>query len=77
MKEESVKKLALKLSIQKKIKIKLSIQEIKIVGSGPITSWQIEGEKVEAVSDFLFFVSKIIAYDDCSHEETSSLEGKL
>ena len=45
MKEESVKKLALKLSIQ----------EIKIIGSVPITLWQIEGEKVEAVSDFLFF----------------------
>ena len=48
--------------------LKLYIQKTKIVASGPITSWQIEGEKVEAVIDFLFLGSKIIVEDDCSHE---------
>ena len=48
--------------------LKLSIKKTKIVASGPITSWQIEGEKVEAVIDFLFLGSKIIVEDDCSHE---------
>ena len=54
----------------KKLVFKHNSQETKIIGSGPITSWQTEGEKVEAVSDFLFLGSKIIAYDDCSHEKT-------
>ena len=48
--------------------LKLSIQKTKILASGPITSWQIEGEKVEAVTDFLFLGSKITADSDCSHE---------
>ena len=48
--------------------LKLNIQKMKIMASGPITSWQIEGEKVEAVTDFLFLGSKIIADGDCSHE---------
>ena len=47
---------------------KLSIQKTKIIGSGPITSWQIDGERVETVADFIFLVSKITADDDCSHE---------
>ena len=48
--------------------LKLNIQKTKIMASGPITSWQIDGETVETVSDFILGGSKIIAYDDCSHE---------
>ena len=48
--------------------LKLNIQKTKIMVSGPITSWQIQGEKVEAVTDFIFLGSKIIADNDCSHE---------
>ena len=48
--------------------LKLSIQKTKIMASDPITSWQIDGEKVESVIDFLFLGSKITGYDDCSHE---------
>ena len=48
--------------------LKLNIRKTKIMASGPITSWQIQGEKVEAVTDFIFLGSKIIADNDCSHE---------
>ena len=48
--------------------LKLNIQKTKIMASNPITSWQIDGEKVESVIDFLFLGSKITGYDDCSHE---------
>ena len=48
--------------------LKLNIQKTKIRASGPITSWQIKGEKVETVTDFIFLGSKIIADNDCSHE---------
>ena len=48
--------------------LKLNIQKTKIMASSPITSWQIEGKKVEAVTDFIFFSSKITADSDCSHE---------
>ena len=48
--------------------LKLNFQKIKIVASGPITSWQIDGETVETVADFIFLGSKIIADGDCSHE---------
>ena len=48
--------------------LKLNIQKTKIVAASPITSWQIDGEKVETVSDFIFLVSKINANSDCSHE---------
>ena len=48
--------------------LKLNIQKAKIIASGPITSWQIEGEKVEAVTDVIFLGSKITAEGDCSHE---------
>ena len=48
--------------------LKLNIQKTKIIASDPITSWQIEGEKVEAVMDFIFLGSKITADSDCSHE---------
>ena len=48
--------------------LKLNIQKTKIMASSPITSWQIDGENVETVSDFIFLGSKINAYDDCSHK---------
>ena len=50
------------------IGLKLNIQETKTLASGPITSWQIYGETMETVADFIFFSSKITAYGDCSHE---------
>ena len=63
----------------KKAGLKLSIQKTKIMASGPIASWQIEGKKVEAVTDCIFLGSRITVDDDCSHEikDTCSLEGKL
>ena len=51
-----------------KIDIKLTVQKTKIMASGPITSWQIDGETVERVADFIFLGSKITADGDCSHE---------
>ena len=62
-----------------KVGLKLSIQKTKIMASGPITSWQIDGETVETVADFIFLCSKITADGDCSHEikDTYSLERKL
>ena len=58
--------------------LKLNIQEMKIMASGPITSWEIDGETVETVSDFIFGGSKITADGDCSHEiKRHSLEEKL
>ena len=52
----------------KKVDLKLDIQKMKIMASGPITSWQIDGERVETVADFIFWGSKITADSDCSHE---------
>ena len=59
--------------------LKLNIQKTKIMVSGPITSWEIDGEPVETVSDFIFLGSKITADGDCSHEiiDAYSLEEKL
>ena len=51
-----------------KVGLKLNIQKMKIMASGPITSWEIDGETVETVSDFIFLGSKITADGDCSHE---------
>ena len=51
-----------------KVGLKLSIQKTKIMASGPITSWQINGEAMETVTDFIFLGSKVIADGDCSHE---------
>ena len=51
-----------------KVGLKLNIHKMKIMASGPITSWQIDGETVETVSDFIFLGSKITADDDCNHE---------
>ena len=62
-----------------KVGLKINIHKTKIIASGPITSWEIDGETVETVSDFIFWGSKITADGDCSHElkDTCSLEGKL
>ena len=61
-----------------KVDLKLNIQKTKIMASSPITSWQIDGETVETVPDFIFLGSKITADGDCSHEiKRYSLEGKL
>ena len=62
-----------------KIGVNLNIQKTKIMASGPITSWEIDGETVETVSDFIFGGSKITADGDCGHEikDAYSLEGKL
>ena len=58
--------------------LKLNIQKTKIMASGPITSWQIDGETVETVADFIFWGSKVTADGDCNHEiKRYSLEGKL
>ena len=57
--------------------LKLNIQKTKTMASDPITSWQIEGEKVETVTDFIILGSKITADSDYSHEIACSLEGKL
>ena len=51
-----------------KVGLKLNIQKMKIMASGPITSWEIDGEKVETMSDFIFLGSRITADGDCSHE---------
>ena len=67
--EEELKSLLMKVKEEsEKAGLKLNIQKMKIMASGPITSWQIDGETVERVSDFILGRSKITAYDDCSHE---------
>ena len=67
--EEELKRLLMKVKEEsEKVGLKLNIQKMKIMSSGPITSWQIDGEAVEAVSDFIFWGSKITADGDCSHE---------
>ena len=67
--EEELKRLLMKVKkMREKVGLKLSIQKTKIMASGPITSWQIDGETVETVADFIFLGSKITADGDCSHE---------
>ena len=67
--EEELKSLLMKVKEEsEKAGLKLSMQKTKIIASGPITSWQIDGETVETVSDFIFLGSKITADGDCSHE---------
>ena len=67
--EEELKSLLMKVKEEsKKVGLKLHIQKTKIMASGPITSWEIDGETVETVSDFIFLGSKITADGDCSHE---------
>ena len=67
--EEELKSLLMKVKEEsEKVGLKLNIQKTKIMTSGPITSWKIDGETVETVSDFMFLGSKITADGDCSHE---------
>ena len=67
--EEELKSLLMKVKEEsEKVGLKLNIQKTKIMGSAPITSWQIDGETVETASDFIFLGSKITADGDCSHE---------
>ena len=78
--EEELKSLLMKMKEEnEKVGLKVNIQKTKIMASGPITSWQIEGETVETVIEFIFFVSKITADSDCIHEikKCCSLEEKL
>ena len=78
--EEDLKSLLMKVKEESEnVGLKLNIQKTKIMASGPITSWQIDGETVETVSDFIFWGSKTTADGDCSNElkDTYSLEGKL
>ena len=67
--EEELKSLVMKVKVEsEKVALKLNIQKTKIMTSGPITSWQIDGETVETVTDFVLGDSKITADGDCSHE---------
>ena len=67
--EEELKSLLMKVKEEReKVGLKLNIQKRKIMASGPITSWEIDGQTVETVSDFVFWGSKITADGDCSHE---------
>ena len=78
--EEELKSLLMKVKEEsEKVGLKLNIQKTNIMASGPITSWEIDGETVETVSDFILGSSKITADGDCSHElkDAYSLEGKL
>ena len=77
---EELKSLLMKMKEEsEKVGLKFNIQKTKIMASGPITSWQIDGEIVETMTDFIFGGSKITAGGDCSHEleDTYSLEEKL
>ena len=78
--EEELKSLLMKVKEDsEKLGLKLNIQKTKIMASGPITSWQIDGERVETVSDFIFLDSKITADGDYAmkFKDAYSLEGKL
>ena len=67
--EEELKNLLMRVKEEsEKVGLKLNIKKTKIMASGPITSWQIEGENTEAMTDFIFLGSKITAHSDCSHE---------
>ena len=67
--EEELNSLLMKVKVEsEKVGLKLNIQKTKIMASGPITTWEIDGETVEIVSDFVFMGSKITADGDCSHE---------
>ena len=77
---EELKSLLMKVKVEsEKVGLKLNFQKTKITASSPITSWQIDGETVETMADFIFLGSKITADGDCSHEikDTYSLERKL
>ena len=67
--EEELKSLLMEVKVEsEKVGLKLNVQKTKIMASGPITSWEIDGETVETVSDFIFLGSKITEDGDCSHE---------
>ena len=67
--EEELKSLLMKVKVEsEKVVLKLNVQKTKIMASGPVTSWEIDGETVETVLDFIFSGSKITADGDCSHE---------
>ena len=67
--EEELKSLLMKVKVEReKVGLKLNIQKMKIMAACPTTSWEIDGETVETVSDFIFWGSKITADGDCSHE---------
>ena len=75
---EELKSLLMKVKGEiEKVVLKLNIQKTKIMASGPITSWQKDGETMETVADFIFGGSKITADGDCSHEIKRCLEEKL
>ena len=75
--EEELKSLLMRVKEEnEKAALKLNIQETKIIAYGPITSWQIDGEIMETVRDFIFLGSKITVDSDCSHEDACSLEEK-
>ena len=71
--EEELKNLLMKVKENEKVGLKLNIQKTKIMASSPITTWQIDGETVGTVADFIFLSSKITADGDCSHEIKRSL----
>ena len=72
--EEELKSLLVKVKVEReKVGLKLNIQNTKSMASGPITSWEIDGETVETVSDFIFLGSKITTDGDCNHEIKSHL----
>ena len=72
--EEELKRLLMKVKKEReKVGLKLNIQETKIIASDPITSWEIDGETVETVAEFIFLGSKITADGDCSHERKEKL----
>ena len=77
--EEELKSLLMKVKEEsEKVGLQLNIQKTKIMASGPITSWEIDGETVETVSDFIFLGSKVTADGDCNHEiKRHFLEGKV
>ena len=66
--KEELKRLLSKVKESEKVGLKLNIQKTKIMASGPITSWEIDGETMETVRDFIFLGSKITADGDCNHE---------
>ena len=76
--KEELKRLLIKVKEEsEKVGLKLNIQKTKIIASRPMTSWQIDGETMEIVTDFIFLGSKITVDSDCSHEDACSLEEKL
>ena len=77
--KEELKSLLMKAKKSEKVGLKLNIQKTKIMASGPMNTWQIDGEKMETVADFILGGPEITADGDCSHEnkDAYSLEGKL